>query len=72
MAKFQLLRETGKRRTYVVTDPVWNAWLSAHTPPHDDFTAWFEEEYGEHVTDIAHGNINKHQWYFKTFYIAHR
>lgn len=85
MAKFQLLRETGKRRTYAITDPKWNAALSEGAdypceidgPDHgrtilDSFADWFKEEYGETVTHIATGKINTDQWYFKTFYIAHR
>lgn len=71
MSRFKCLRETGKRRTYIVTDPVWNAWFSAATE-HHDFAKWFEEEFEETVTHIAHGKINKHQWYFKTLYIAHQ
>ena len=69
MANYTCLRETGKRRLYAITNPAWNARLSASDNAAEAFATFFENTHHESVTHIAHGKINSDQWYFKTFYL---
>jgi len=69
MNQFKCIRETGKRRTYVVTNPAWNNRLREMDNT-EAFGDYIQSTLGETVTAVVPGKTSNRFFYFQTFYIA--
>lgn len=63
-----LLKESSKRRYYVVTNPKWNNRLRS-MDNHQPFADYIESTLGEAFVSITTGKSSDRFFYFQTLYI---